>query len=183
MDPHRLQAFMKGGAGEFTTTLPAQMKESARELLETTWQTPSVLPMASHKRQHCFCGWTVYIMRSQCANSAIGSWLASFLAAQMDQQKRSFGKIVPSGPRRVTCFFHCGVITVFLIDLYHYIICADMTGDKPTPPRSPQRIHLPSNSAEAASDPFFPPGPDRGLVFTNSFFTFGREGSQVKVFH
>lgn len=123
MDPHRLQAFMKGSAREFTTSLPAQMKESALKLLETTWQTPSVLHMATHKCQHCFCGWTVCIMRSQCANSAIISWLASFLAAQMDQQTRSFGKIVPSGPWRVTCFFHCRVISVFLIDLYHLRWC------------------------------------------------------------
>lgn len=119
MHPHRLRAFMKGATREYTTSLHAQMKESAPELLETTWQTPSVLPMATHKRQHCFCGWTVCIMRSQWANSAIGIWLTSFLAAQMDQQMRSFGKIVPSGPWWVTCFFHCGLISVFLIDFYH----------------------------------------------------------------
>lgn len=174
MDPHRLQAFMKGGAGEFSTSLPAQMKESALELLETTWQTPSVLPMATHKRQHCFCGWTVCIMRSQCANFAIGSWLASFLAAQMDQQKRSFGKIVPSGPQRVTCVFHCGVISVFLIDLYHLRWC-DRT--------QTHSSQIPSEDSSAKQfsrscvwSIFFPPRPQLRSHFYQQLLYFWQGG-------
>lgn len=36
MDPRWLQTFMKGDAGEYTTSLVPQMKDSALELLETT---------------------------------------------------------------------------------------------------------------------------------------------------
>lgn len=52
-----------------------------------------------------------------------------------------------------------------------------MTGHKPTLPRSPRRIHLPSNSAEAASDPFFPPQAPTEVSFlpTASLLLAGRE--------
>lgn len=36
MDPRWLQTFMKRDAGEYTTSLVPQMKDSALELLETT---------------------------------------------------------------------------------------------------------------------------------------------------
>lgn len=102
------------------------------------------------------------------------SWLASFLAAQMDQQKWSCGKIVPRGPRWVRCYFHCGAISVILIDLYHL----HWHGREQTHSSQIPLEHLSAKqfSRSCVWSIFYPPGPDRGLIFNQQLLYFWQGG-------
>lgn len=166
---------MKRAAGEYTTSLVPQMKESALEHLETTWQTSSKKPVAIHKRQYCFCAWTVCIMWSRCA-LAIGICLLALHCLwqrKWTNQSGPAGEIVLRGPRRLASFYCCIAISVFLIDLYHLHWYEGGTNHSSHISRC---TYLSPNSAEAVSDPFFSPRPWRRSHFYQQPLYFWQRG-------
>lgn len=84
-----------------------------------------------------------------------------------------WGEKVLRGPRLLASFNCWIAVSVVLIDLYHLHW---HKREQTTPPTFVGALICQATRQKLCLIQFFSPGPGRGLIFTNSFFTFGRGG-------